>query len=549
MLNPGKRATRALAIVASAGALAVVASSSIGGAAAPAFSGVPNAQTKQVGIAQPNVITPELALIERVRGSNKLENGTADIPYYGYDGDGPMVPAPGAVQSPGHNVEATKSEPDKNTYLVLQGQTGADPNYNYGTHFIFQAHELGKGYITRVNLDADDAHRVTLMATQDSSGTPLAPTDGSTWDPWAQRLILTTESSGAGTGAYQATLGVPSTVDSLIGSFGAGGYEAAQNDSNGNVWLVEDIGGTTVPTASRNPNSFIYRFVPHSRSDLTKGKLQVLQLTSLRTGNPITFQAVDAAHPTGAVFTDDTADMHTYGHTFKAKFVTIHDTAVDGTTSFLANALAKTKGGTPFKRPENGVFRPNTAFTQFFFDETGDTNATATANNGFGGFGGIDRLTLDSPGADTGKLSVFYVGDIDHDSFDNTNFWDKNQIVFVEDRGDTLHAQHNALDSAWVFDTRTDYSKPANQPVRMIAQGRDTSATLDSAYSAAGNGFQNEGDNEITGFHVSNGDPTVNGILGAANPNPFHYGWRAFVNNQHGDNIMDEIVANPANGN
>jgi hypothetical protein len=28
-------------------------------------------------------------------------------------------------------------------------------------------------------------------------------------------------------------------------------------------------------------------------------------------------------------------------------------------------------------------------------------------------------------------------------------------------------------------------------------------------------GFQNGGDNEITGFHVSDGDPTPNGLLGA----------------------------------
>jgi hypothetical protein len=542
-----RRVTRAFAVTATAGAIAIVASATLSGAASPGLTGVPNAQPKSPGFSEPNVISPELALIERARGSMKLENGTADIPYYGYDGDGPQLPAPGDVPTPTHKVEATKSEPDKNTYLVLQNQKGADPSYDYGTHFLFQGHELGLGYITRVNLDADVAHRVTLLATKDSAGAPIATIDGSTWDPFAQKLIFTTESNSV-TGAYQASLDVPSTVDSLIGSFGKGGYEATQNDSNGNVWLVEDIGGTTVPTAARNPNSFVYRFVPDNPSDLTKGKLQVLQLTSLRTGNPITFQAVDALHPTGGVFTDDTKDMHTYGHTFTTKFVTIHDTSVDGTTPFDANALAKAKGGTPFKRPENGVFKPGSKFTQFFFDETGDTNATSTANANFGGWGGVDKLTLDSPGSDTGKLSVFFVGDIDHTSFDNTNFWDKNTIVFVEDRGDTLHTQHNALDSAWMFDATADYSNPANQPLRLIAQGRDPSATIDSAFSALGNGFQNEGDNEITGFHVSDGDPTPQGILGAKNNvNLFHNGWRAFFTNQHGDNITDEIVADPAN--
>ena len=39
--------------------------------------------------------------------------------------------------------EAHKTEPDKNTYLVLRGQPGADPDYDYGTHFLFQGHETG----------------------------------------------------------------------------------------------------------------------------------------------------------------------------------------------------------------------------------------------------------------------------------------------------------------------------------------------------------------------------------------------------------------------
>src|SRR5204863_9997885 len=90
----------------------------------------------------------------------------------------------------GATKEAHKTEPDKNTYLVFkQGLTGPDPSYDYGTHFLFQGHESGSpGYITRINLDADPAHRVTVLATSDATGTPLADIDGSTWDPWAQRL-------------------------------------------------------------------------------------------------------------------------------------------------------------------------------------------------------------------------------------------------------------------------------------------------------------------------------------------------------------------------
>ena len=60
--------------------------------------------------------------------------------------------------------------------------------------------------------------------------------------------------------------------------------------------------------------------------------------------------------------------------------------------------------------------------------------------------------------------------------------------------------------------------------------------------SAAGNGFQNEGDNEITGIHVSDGDPGTDGILGAKVPRLFHDGWRLFWNQQHGDNVAWEVV-------
>src|SRR5437773_1968268 len=83
--------------------------------------------------------------------------------------------------------------------------------------------------ITRINLDADPAHRVTLMATQESNGTPLVDIDGSTWDPFAHKLLFTTENSGAG--EYQATLGWPSQVQDISGYIGRGGYEGIQNDS------------------------------------------------------------------------------------------------------------------------------------------------------------------------------------------------------------------------------------------------------------------------------------------------------------------------------
>jgi hypothetical protein len=65
---------------------------------------------------------------------------------------------------------------------------------------------------------------------------------------------------------------------------------------------------------------------------------------------------------------------------------------------------------------------------------------------------------------------------------------------------------------------------------------------------ALGNGFQNEDDNEITGIHMSDGDPSVNGILGAKVPSPFRDGWRLFWTQQHGQNVTWEITPSDRGG-
>ncbi|MCO5971992.1 alkaline phosphatase PhoX [Actinoallomurus soli] len=518
----------------------------LGAGAADASGGVDRwgsvpAITKGTGVTAPNALSPGLAERAVAQGSNRLENPAGDAAYYGYHADGPLLPQPGATQSSGHNVEATKSEPDKNTYLRLRGLHGADPKYDYGTHFLFQGHEHGPGYITRINLDADAAHRVTLLATKTTDGAELPAFDGSTWNPFAKKLLLTAEDSANG-GVWQSDPDVGAKVQDISNVLGRGAYEGIQADSAGNLWIVEDAGGA-VPsgTSARLPNSFVYRFVPKDKGDLTKGgTLQALQVISRRTGQPIGFTPMDATHPTGAVFSDDTKDLHTYGTVFETRWVTLHQGDASS-TPFDANALAKAAKATPFKRPENGVFRPGADFREFFFTETGDTNATSKANGAYGGWGEIYRLTQTDPAADQGKLTIFYNGDQEHTGLDNIAFVDRDHVAAVEDAGDTLHSQRGAFDSAYLFDLNADYAK-GRQPVRFLAEGRDPSATIDSAWSALGNGFQNDGDNEITGIHVSDGDPTVAGLLGEKRPRPFHGDWRIFWTQQHGDNTTWEIT-------
>jgi hypothetical protein len=515
--------------VAATGAAAVSAMSQSG----TSLTNVPNANTKSVGYTPPSVLSPELQQVIVAQGSTKVENpNPATVSYYGYDnnklnaaGDPVMVPI-------GAPSEAKKTEPDKNTYLVFKnGLAGADPNYNYGTHFLYQGHESGSpGYITRINLDADPAHRVTVLATTDATGAPLADIDGSTWDPWAQRLLFTSENQNAAT--YAATPGFPSTVTDVSGALGRGGYEGIQNDSAGNLWIVEDIGGSNKPgTTAKFPNSFVYRYVPQTPGDLQNGKLEALQVLNAN-GDPITAESqVPLNSP-------DQLAVHTYGNALKTKWVVVHDTAVDGKAPFNANVAAKAVHATPFKRPENGVFQPGSHFGSFYFDETGDTNATSVENNTAGGWGSIMKLTQTSPTANTGTLTMFYRADQSTAGFDNVAFFSKNTVSFSQDAGDGLHSQANALDSAYTFDTTLDYSNTANKPVRWLAEGRDPSATIDSGVPGLGN----DGDNEITGLHVSDGDPTTQGILGAKVPNLSDSHWRWFYTQQHGDNKTWEVL-------
>jgi hypothetical protein len=499
-----------------------------------------SANTKAVGYAPATRYSSGLTPVVVAQGATKLENPDGIVTKYGYENDvssptDPTVPL--MVPSGALATEAQKTEPDKTTYLVLRNQHGADPAFDYGTHFLFQGHEAGApgtggraGYITRINLDADTDHRVTLLADKDDTGAPIATIDGSTWDPFAERLLFTTENAAGPT--YSATVDFPSTVHDISGSVGRGGYEGIQNDGDGNVWIVEDIGGANKPgTVARIPNSFVYRFVPTRANELSSGKLQVLQVLNTA-GNPITVESQTALHA------PDQVALHSFGNVFNTKWITIHDTAVDGTVPFNANTLAKAAHGTPFKRPENGVFRPGSHFREFFFTETGDTNATSVENDE-GGWGSLFELTQSSPSAATGKIAVFFKGSQAVTGLDNITFLSRDTVAAVEDAGDTLHSQRNALDSAYVFDVDTDYSNPANKPIRFIAEGRDASATIDSNTGGFG---KNDGDNELTGIHASNGDPGVKGILGAKEPKLGHGGWRLFYTQQHGDNPTYELL-------
>ena len=368
-----------------------------------------------------NQISGGFALARIAEGSDILENPSGVITTFGYLNDFPP-----------QTVERTKTEPDENTYLVLnQSPGGPILGYDYGTHFLFQGHENGNdlAYVTRINLDVTDAaHRITLLTPIGSDGkTGFGSIDGSAWNPFTKSLLFTQERGFPGGGVIEISRDWPPVVRRLDGIVGSSGYEGIHPDKNGNLLIVEDAGGTTVnvvrgdtatPRTARQPNSFVYMFAPNDKTDLSKGgRLMALQVLIDR--QPVSFHASD---PVADVFADSQLKLHTPGTIWPCRWVTIHDTDADGFAPFNSNALAKAAGATPFKRPENAQFLPGSGFTTFFFDVTGDTDADAGNQPELaarGAWGALFRVDLVGPNLEGGLISIFALGDKDHASFDN----------------------------------------------------------------------------------------------------------------------------------
>src|SRR6266536_6455542 len=447
-------------------------------------SGVPAANPVVVS---DNVFSPEVTPGLVVEGIDLLENPSGLITQYGSLSDG------------------TLTEPDENTYLILDHNPGGPtPDYDYGRHFLFQGHENSGNlaYITRINLDvASPDHRITLLTPVDATGfTNFNSIDGSTWDPFTGTLLFTQEAGTTGgvieMGAdFDRNTGGGAGLQTLSGSLGRGGNEGIHPDDSGNIWIVEDVGGTLVLNNAKNPNSFVYRFVPLNQNDLTQGKLQALQVSI--NGVPVVFVPVDDQHPNGDTRSENQLLLYTVGASWPVQWVTVHDTEINGTDPFDANALAKAAGATPFKRPENGQFQPGSHFQTFFFDVTGDTSNIAGTDPllaARGAWGGLFRVDLDA-NRETGHISLVVLGDADHAAFDNMTFADdKDTVLLAEDRGDTLHDQLNKLDSIWAY--KLNKNDPTrNTVVRFVALGQDQLAT--------------DEDNEPTGLHMSEGDATI----------------------------------------
>lgn len=516
------------AFIGAGAATAVLALS--GAAAAQILTGVP-AANPAAGTPD-NVLASGYTSTTVAQGSDALENPVSIYTKYGFLNEG---------------TPNTRTEPDQNTYITTPSDLGGPTDgYDYGHRFLIQGHEngAGKAYFTRINLDVTDpAHRITLLTTavdQNTNQTGLSSIDGSVYDPFTQTLLFSSEAGNSGRIVQQKLKwGANTTAPALVnldGSLGRGGYEGETLDRLGNLYVTEDTGGTgvtdgTTVTKVKQPNSFLYRFVPTVPSDLTAGKLQVLQIKNAA-GTPITFHGGSATDARNDALGDDILALHS-GAQLNASWVTIHDTTADGTASFDANAAAKAKGGTPLKRPENAKFVPGTDFTSLVFNETGDTDQTAGNYPGAaarGSWGAYLRLDLDATGADTGKVKTIVLGDQAHAAFDNLTFLDKDTFLSTEDRGDTLHAQANTLDSIWSFDLKDSQSTILTNAKRLVALGRDSISVAAPAEN-----------NEPTGVLVSNGSTAQSDLIGTTDP-AAQDGVKIFFTQQHGKNQTFEIT-------
>jgi hypothetical protein len=523
------------------GAAAAVAYRALGAARAWADNGVgdikigvANAVTPTPGVAQASQIDPDFAVRLVVRGSDPIENPSGVITTFGQLANG------------------AHTEPDQNTFIVFRKNPGGPtPGFNYGHRFLYQGHENAGdlAFLTRINLDVTDpAHRITLLTPVNpvTGLTNLNRIDGSTYNPFNNTLLFTEENSVGldGTGnVIQITMSWPPLLTRLGPFFGLGGWEGIHPDDQGVIYLQEDIGGATPPAntlatvdgvpnvplrRARQPNSFVYRYVPKNPRRLEDGgKLQALQV--IIDGKPITFHADDVI---GDIIAPAQRKLHEPGTIYWIKWVTVHESKAGDTAPFVATTAAKAAGATPFKRPENMAWLPGSKFRTFFFTATGDTDAPTGQVPQLaarGAWGSIFRVDLfdDNPRHDEdrrkgdGTIAIFVLGDEQHTSFDNLAFANDRQLLASEDRGDTLHQQLQKFDSVWAFDVEN------GKAVRFIALGRDATS------AAAGND-----NNEPTGVFVSSGSPRDDEMLGTKESLDDA---RGFYTQQHGNGDVFEF--------
>ena len=398
------------------------------------------------------------------------------------------------------------------------GPAGRRPEYDYGTHFLFQGHESGTPGATHAHQprrrpgpsrDAalDDGRHARRDRRLDLGSVRTAPALHRRERQQGRRLRGDAGLPVAGVRTSRARSGAAATRASRPTTTATSGS-----------WRTSAAATAPPSTHAKQPNSFVYRFVPDDPSDLSDGKLQALQVISNQSGNPIAFHAGQAE---ADIKSADTRDLHTPGEEFKTRWVTIHDTAA---TARRRSTPTRSRRR-PRRRRSNARRTASSSLGSlpaFFFTETGDTNSLTEAGAAYGGFGSSAGALPARPVGDDRTPARGVPGR--RGAHGHRQHRVRQPPPGGCGRGRRRWAAHPAQRPGFGLPARRD-RVPAGTPVRFLAEGRDPSATFDAEHSGHG---QNEGDNEITGIHVSDGDPSVSGLLGAAVPTPVQQ-WLAHV--------------------
>ena len=450
-----------------------------GAVLAPPITNVPTANTKVAGMTRPDKLSPELTKHAVAQGNMALENPSGANTFYGYDGTDPMVPLPGTT------LEAHKTEPDKNTYLVLRGQPGADPSYDYGTHFLFQGHEIRQ---PRVHHPGQPRRR------RRAPGHPARDQDIARRRPARFRRldvgpVRAAARSSPLSSATPAVCGSPTSTcpprcRTSPGSPGGAATRACRTTTQRQRlprrrcrWRRRH---DRTPN-SKQPNSFVYRFVPNRprRPDA---------------GRPAAGAAGDQRQPSDRLLARRPTTPTSSARTSPTCTPTARPSPPAGSPSTTPRPtaarrstrtpLAKAAGGTAFKRPENGVFAPDGSFRDFYFTETGDTNADTEAAPRT--VASVRSCTCRrTPRPDTGHADDALPGDVDAHRAGQHRLR-RSPTTSSRSRTPATACTPNATRSTprYLFDITHDYADGA-QPTRVLAQGRDASATIDSASRTA----------------------------------------------------------------
>ena len=478
-----KGAAAALAVLAIAGVAAVA--SAHGG---PALSDAGPANTKTAGITLPDKLSPQWREITVAQGSNALENPSATSGYYGYYNDGPMLPAPGDVQAPGTTSRRRRASPTRTptsssraSTAPTRSTTTARTSSTRATSSTRPSGELHHAHQPRRRRGppGDEARR-----DRGRRQTPMPEIDGSTWDPFAQRLLFTTE-GGAERRRRRGDARLPVQGHDALGRARPGRLRGHPERQYGNVYIVEDVGGAgRQGQHARQAAEQLPLPLPAVRPDQPRQGRQAAGAAGrvARASGPdrLPRRPGRRRHPLAR----HRKDLHTYGHDFKTTWVTIHDTPEDGTarrstpTRRPRRPAARRSSG-----PENGQFKPGIEFNKFFFAETGDTTLTTEAGTQYGGFGAIQELHAEPEERQGHAAALLPVG---QDALEL-----RQRHVLRQDARD-LRPGHGRRPAQLAQRARLGLPVRRQrrllaggaQPVRVIAEGRDPSATIDSAIGA-----------------------------------------------------------------